>query len=101
MKTCFLACVGFIMLHLRLFAMHPPIGVQAVKNSNVEDTLPSIFSGIHEDFIAKNLREEAAAKFNEYQLPANPKEFETFKTNLRNKIIQKAGVVINHQLPLN
>src|ERR1051326_562298 len=101
MKTCFLACVGFIMLHLQLFAMDLPTGMQAVKNSYVKVTLPSILSTIHEDFIDKKLREEAATKFNAYQLPTNRKEFETFKTYLRGKIIQKAGVVINHQLPLN
>ena len=101
MKTCFLACVGFIMLHLQLFAMDLPTGMQAVKNSYVKDTLPSILSTVHEDFIDKKLREEAATKFNAYQLPTDRKEFETFKTYLRGKIIQKAGVVINHQLPLN
>jgi hypothetical protein len=97
---CCLLCIGLFLLHDQSFSMDAAYR-QSADDLNKMDSLPSVLTGRHEDFIYKNLRQEASVKFNGHQLPASPKEWITFKTNLRIKIIQKAHVVINHQLPLN
>jgi len=40
-------------------------------------------------------------RFSEHKLPDNLKDWEVYKTNIRNLIIKKAGVHIDQKLPLN
>lgn len=65
------------------------------------DSLPMVFPKNHSDMIENRLRSEAAIRFSVNQLPSDLKEWETFKLKLKNEIIRKAGVFINHELPLN
>ena len=74
-----------------------------LSTRNVEPTvsLPLVFQGNESDLTDKKLRYEAALKFSENQLPASKKELEIYRTNLRNEVIKKAGVMADHKLPLN
>jgi hypothetical protein len=100
MKSCLLFCAGFFLLHAHSFSMDAG-NRQSTGSMNTEDSLPSVFSGVRPDFINRNLREEAAVKFNAHSLPQSRKDFETFRLLLWKKIQQKASIVTDHQLPLN
>jgi hypothetical protein len=65
------------------------------------DTLPLVLSVDHSGMIVTRLRNEGIERFKEHKLPGNVKDWEVYKTNVRNQIIKKAGVHINHKLPLN
>ena len=56
------------------------------------DSLPLVFPDNKSDIIDKQLRYEAALKFAEQQLPSTLKEWEDYRTKLRNEVIKKAGV---------
>jgi hypothetical protein len=47
------------------------------------------------------MRLDAKLKFDELQLPSDPGEWENYRDKLRAEIIKKAGVVTDHDLPLN
>ena len=78
-----------------------PVTVQAPFQVETTDTLPLVFPDNKSDIIDKQLRYEAALKFAEQQLPSTLKEWEDYSTKLRNEVIKKAGVRIDHKLPLN
>jgi hypothetical protein len=65
------------------------------------DSLPLVLTKNHSDLIESRLRLEAALRFGEHQLPDNLKDWEIFRVELKNKILNKAGVIIDHNLPLN
>ena len=65
------------------------------------DSLPTVLTSYHADLIAVKLRHEALLKFGEHQLPNNLKDWESYRLKLKNEIIKKAGVHIDHNLPLN
>ena len=67
----------------------------------VIDTLPAVFTENHADLIESKLRNEAVLKFAMHQLPKTRQEWETQRADLKNEIIEKAGIVIDHELPLN
>ena len=67
----------------------------------VTDTLPKVFPKNHADFIAGKLKLDAALGFGVNQLPGNLKDWEKRRAEIRNGIIKKTGVVINHGLALN
>ena len=69
--------------------------------SSAPDSLPEILSESHSDLIYSNLRHEASLKFAEHVLPYKPEELIQYKLELRKKIIEKAGIAIDHDLPLN
>ncbi|MBK9390705.1 MAG: acetylxylan esterase [Bacteroidetes bacterium] len=73
------------------------------KNSthgSVTDSLPDILAENHSDLIYANMRYEAALKFAQHVLPLGPEELIKYKIELRKKIIEKAGIIIDHDLPL-
>ena len=65
------------------------------------DTLPIVLTRNRADLIESKLRNEALLKFAEHELPGIPKEWETYRVTLKNEILKKAGVKIDHKLPLN
>ena len=65
------------------------------------DSLPSVLAKGHTDLVESRLRNEALLKFAEYELPVNLDEWEIYRVKLKNEIIKKAGVIIDHDLPLN
>jgi hypothetical protein len=67
----------------------------------ITDPLPKVFPKNHTDLIAGKLRLDAALGFGVNQLPGNMKDWEKRRAQLKNEIIKKTGVVINHNLALN
>lgn len=65
------------------------------------DSLPSVLSEFHSDFVYAKMRYDAALKFAGHHLPHKPEELIHFRTELRKRIIDKAGIIIDHDLPLN
>ncbi len=65
------------------------------------DSLPAILPNYRADLTYSKLREEALLKFAEHQLPGNLRDWEPYRTNIKNEIIRKAGIYIDHQLPLD
>ncbi len=65
------------------------------------DSLPDVLTENRSDLIAIKLKHEASLKFSEHQLPATLKEWEAYRVQLRDEVIRKAGVVIDHRLPVN
>lgn len=65
------------------------------------DSLPSVFPGNHADIVGSRLKNEAFRRFMEFNLPASKVEWEVFKPQLRNEIIEKAGISIDHKLLLD
>jgi Acetyl xylan esterase (AXE1) len=72
----------------------------ALQNQKT-DSLPDVMTENRSDLIAVKLKHEASLRFSEHQLPATLKEWEVYRVQLRNEVISKAGVVINHSLPVN
>lgn len=64
------------------------------------DTVPTIFPANHQDVVEGRLRREAALRFASLRLPANPGDWTAYRAALKEKIIEKAGVLINHNLAL-
>jgi hypothetical protein len=65
------------------------------------DSLPSVLVRNRSDLIESKLRHEARLKFAEHRLPETPEEWKEYRVKLKDEIIKKAGVVIDHDLPLN
>jgi hypothetical protein len=59
-----------------------------------------VFAGNHSDIIASRLKNEAFIRFIRFQLPRTPQELDTFKIWLKNRILEKAIITIDHHLPL-
>jgi hypothetical protein len=76
-------------------------GDQPASLVKLTDSLPDVLTGKRSDLIARNLRYKAALKFSEHQLPDDIKEWKEYRVKLKSEIIRKAGVVIDHKLPLN
>ncbi|MBI5008988.1 MAG: acetylxylan esterase [Bacteroidia bacterium] len=65
------------------------------------DSLPAVFAENHSDLIYSSMRYEAATRFAQHVLPHRPEDLIKFKQDLRKTIIEKAGIIIDHDLPLN
>jgi hypothetical protein len=65
------------------------------------DSLPNVFIGNHTDFVAGRLKNEACLRFIRFQLPDTRQEWESFRVNLKSQILDKAGISIDHELPLD
>jgi hypothetical protein len=98
---------NIVIIGIYLFAL--PLGTCKSRTETVlsnykvvpTDSLPVVFPENKSDLIDKQLRYEAALRFAEHQLPGTMKEWEEYRVKLRNEVITRAGVVANHQLPLN
>jgi len=99
MKYVILIFLGLI------FLIFPDCIAQSDNHLNSKDkstdSLPTILPKNHADLIEGKLRLEAALKYAEHALPDNVKDWEKYRVQLRNEIIEKAGVIINHKLALN
>jgi len=65
------------------------------------DSLPAVLVPNRADLVESKLRHEARLKFAEHKLPDNPADWEAYRIKLKNEIISKAGIRIDHDLPLN
>ncbi|CAN5794855.1 hypothetical protein BH24BAC1_BH24BAC1_35830 [soil metagenome] len=70
------------------------------ERSLVTDSLPAVLSPHHADLVESRLRQQAVVKFGLHQLPNDPQEWEDYRALLKLQIIKKAGVIIDHNLPL-
>lgn len=67
----------------------------------VTDSLPSVFPENHADIVGSRLKNEAYLRFIQFNLPASKTEWEIFKPQLKNKIIEKAKISFDSKLPLD
>jgi hypothetical protein len=101
MKHIRILCIGLIALNTHLNGINAPLEDRFAFPTKNTDSLPAVLAKNHADLIESKLRHEAAFKFTEHQLPNNLKDWEIYKMQLKNEIIKKAGVVVDHKLPLN
>lgn len=77
------------------------LGVLITADLGVKgQALPKIFSGQRDDLVNLNLQKRAASTAASLLLPSSKSEWVQYKQNLKLKIEKKAGVYINHTLPL-
>ncbi|CAN5867517.1 hypothetical protein BH24BAC1_BH24BAC1_29500 [soil metagenome] len=73
----------------------------SVRSILVTDSLPAVLPQNHADLVESRLRNQAVLRFGSHQLPNNAQEWEKHRAQLKKQIMAKAGVFIDHQLPLN
>lgn len=102
MKRILIFLIGIFIINIHLNGINPT-REEELSNYRTEssDSLPTVFPKNHADITLSKLRYEAELKFGEHQLPGNLKDWEKYRVQLKNEIIKKAGVVIDHKLPLN
>src|SRR4051812_6833233 len=101
MKRLITICIAFITATMLLSAIGISRHNQFNNLTNNKDSLPTVLAENHADLVESKLRHEALLKYDAHQLPDNLKEWKTYKARLRNEVIQKAGVITDHKLPLN
>ncbi|HZK93866.1 MAG TPA: acetylxylan esterase [Prolixibacteraceae bacterium] len=101
MNRIVILCIGFMAINSQLNGINAPLEDRFAFPTENTDSLPAVLTKNHADLIESKLRLEAVLKFGEHQLPNNLKDWETYRAHLKNEIIQKAGVIIDHKLPLN
>lgn len=69
--------------------------------SLISDSLPTVLTPNHADLVESRLRQEAVLQFGLHQLPHNLADWESHRAWLKKQILEKAGVFIDHQLPLD
>lgn len=79
---------------------HSP-GRAVFERGHSSDSLPRVLNPGHADLITANLKHQAALKFATHRLPTSSDEWKKEREKIKNEIIKKAGVIINHDLPLN
>ena len=105
MKRLILFCVLISIVHIH----SSPIRVNSQFNNTnsskwsnlISDSLPSVLTKNHADLLESRLRNQAVLQFGSHQLPDNVKEWEKYRVRLRKNIIQKTGLIVNHDLPLD
>ena len=65
------------------------------------DSLPGVLTKNHADLIESRLRGQAILQFGTHRLPDNLQDWSKYRTNLKNTIIRKTGLIVNHELPLD
>ncbi|MBL7698548.1 MAG: acetylxylan esterase [Chitinophagaceae bacterium] len=70
------------------------------QSSHYKDTMPNVFAPHHADFIAAKLKNEAYVRFAQHTPPRTKDEWMKSATRIREAVIQKQGIMINHSLPL-
>lgn len=92
--------IGFIILttHLYVFSASQENRFNYIAESI--DSLPKVLTENRADLIESKLRNEAVFKFAEHQLPTTKEGWEKSRVQIRDEVIKKAGIVIDHQLPL-
>jgi hypothetical protein len=91
---------GFLVLAFSCSNPGPHSAKQSIQLKPV-DSLPFVFPDNKSDLIDKRMRQEAALRFAENQLPSDPEAWAKHETWLRNEVITKAGVRIDHKLPVD
>lgn len=71
------------------------------QSFSAADSLPLVLTRNHADLVESRLRAQAILRFPTHQLPDNRRDWNKYRTDLKNTIIQKTGLIVNHDLPLN
>ncbi len=74
---------------------------QSISITDKANNLPLVLPENHSDLVSARLRFEAGLRFGINKLPDNLKDWEIYRRQLKNEILEKAGVVIDQKLPLN
>lgn len=93
-------CAGLIVIsiHTSVFLVS---GQELINQKLVNpNDLPFVLAENHNDLINYRLKLEAAQFFTRNQLPETKEEWELYRIRLKNKIVRKTGIVVNHDLPL-
>jgi hypothetical protein len=101
MNRIIVLCIGFITLNTHLNGINAPMEDRFAFPVENTDSLPTVLAKNHADLIESKLRFEAVLKFGEHKLPDNLKDWGKYRLQLKNEIIKKTGVIIDHKLPLN
>lgn len=101
MKKLILICFSLIMYGVHSYT----IGVCSKDLQSTwvaqSDTLPLVLATNQTNLVEARLDNEAFIKFASHPLPDNLADWNVYKANLRKEIARKAGVHVNHQLPIN
>jgi Acetyl xylan esterase (AXE1) len=76
-------------------------GNQSNSGNGKANNLPRVLPENHSDLVSAKLRFEAGLKFGINKLPDNLKDWEIYRRQLKNEILKKAGVNVDHKLSLN
>ena len=103
MKTYFILLYTCFVISPNFRAISAPKGNKFQYLNIVSDTdsLPTVLTEYHSDITGSKLKNEAFVRYAEHQLPKTKQELVIYKDHLKNEIIKKAGIVIDHKLPLN
>jgi hypothetical protein len=93
-------CISFSLISTCFLAFNVRHASDSDSQTIITDSLPDVFAKNHADLVESRLRNEAVLQFGIHQLPQKLKEWEIARKSLKQKIIEKAGVVENHHLPL-
>lgn len=98
MRQIIIIIAGLISILIRNCNIPPEI--HSTANIDEGKSLPNVFAENHSDLISGRLRFEAVSQFVKHLLPDDLSEWEAYRSNLKNEIIRKAGIKIDHKLPL-
>ncbi|MFA6945590.1 MAG: hypothetical protein WC220_06760, partial [Pedobacter sp.] len=102
MKRVVLFCALFSLIHIYSSPVYIFKNQIDIKGTAfITDSLPSVLTKNHADLLESRLRNEAILRFGTHQLPDNVKDWEKYRSGLRKNIIQKTGLIVNHDLPLD
>lgn len=96
-----LLVICFYMINLSFVANSERQSDHSQSHYLITDSLPAVLTNNHADLVESKLRNQAVLNFGIHQLPDNIKEWESYRAKLKSKIIEKTGVVIDHQLSLD
>ena len=102
MKRLILLCLLFSIEHFCAYSASFSNSTRIYRDINlVVDSLPDVLTKNHADLLESRLRNEAMIRFGTHQLPVKLQDWDKYRANLRKTIIQKTGLSVNHNLPLN
>jgi hypothetical protein len=96
MKQKFLFGIIFLLTSSLVFATgnftHPTFS---------SDSLPEVLSDQRSDLLESSLRNEAILQSATHQLPSNQEEWELYRKELRENVLEHSGIKVDHGLPLD
>jgi len=90
----------YIVFFLSIFIAYSPAWCH-FNSGLIKDSLPNVLTENRGDILGSRLKNDAFLRFVQHQLPKTKTEWENYRSQLRREIIRKAGVFINHELPLD
>lgn len=94
MRQMILFCSCMLSASICLFVTDAPGAGQFAFSTESTDSLPAVLSENHADLIESKLRNEAALRFAQHQLPKTKQEWETHRAHLKDEIIKKSDQTV-------